>query len=164
MSSRRVVLAVSLAVLLASPLLAAEKKTRNSEADTKALAAYRLDMGNIKKTADVTAELFELAEKDHGLEDRVRSRPEEAIQDSVRRVESEPKAMAVLKAHGLSAKDYVLTSFVWIGATVFAALDKDGTAKLPPEISRENASFVKAHKAELEPLLKKAQPKPTDED
>lgn len=164
MTSRPIALAGSLAVLLALPLAAAEKKPRVSDADTKTLAAYRLDMGNIRKTVDVTVEFYELSEKDRGLEERTHSRPNETIQDSVRRLESEPKAMAVLKAHGLSARDYVLTSFVWLAATMVAVVEKDGTGKLPPEVSRENVSFVKAHKAELEPLLKKSEPPPTDED
>jgi hypothetical protein len=73
-------------------------------------------------------------------------------------LEAEPKVSAAITAAGLSAKDYYRLGIVIADATRFM---DDPNAAPPTPAGRENAEFVRSHRADLEHLRAISQGQPT---
>jgi hypothetical protein len=146
-----VLLTLTLATSL--PLAAAGRKADANDPDLKALAAYRLEMSNVKKVGAAMKEFEALSEKDPSLA-KTANVNAKTLDETVKKIEAEPRAMAVLKRNGLSARDYVMTTMTLMTAGMVAAFEKAGTKMngLPPGVSQANVDFVKAHEKEIQAL------------
>jgi hypothetical protein len=84
------------------------------------------------------------------FQDRVRKSMKMTSAEQLAQIENDPKAMAILKQNGLTARDYV----VGVPALRMALLAAQGTATGPNIIvSPSNLAFAKAHLPELKPKM-----------
>jgi len=62
-----------------------------------------------------------------------------------------PQVGPILKAAGLSAREYLLISLAWMSGGMAVAFKKQGLLKeLPPEVSAENVAFLEKNEKELD--------------
>ncbi len=65
-----------------------------------------------------------------------------------------PKMLAIIKAAGMTPREFVLTSYSIMMAMVYADLLKAQPASPPPDyIARENIAFVRRHEEQLAKLF-----------
>jgi hypothetical protein len=140
---------------LAEPL--DEDKPLFSEADAVTLASYRLDDLKLARFQAAILELDAQARRDEALRTEL-DQDEAKVAGIDRFVESiekdKPKMLAIVKAAGMSAREFVLTSYSVTIAMVYADLLKAQPATLPPPyIARENIAFVRRHEEQLAKLF-----------
>jgi hypothetical protein len=140
---------------LAEPI--EEEKPLFSEVDAVTLASYRLDDLKLARFQTAIMELDVQARRDEAL--RAELDQDEAktagIDRFVESIEKEkPKMLAIIKAAGMSAREFVLTSYSVMMAMVYADLLRAQPATVPPPyIARENIAFVRRHEEQLAKLF-----------
>ncbi|MEX2272849.1 MAG: hypothetical protein WD690_15360, partial [Vicinamibacterales bacterium] len=76
------------------------------------------------------------------------------IDATAKELERLPEVAAVLKANGISARDYMLTTMSLFSTTVtFDLIAKGRLREAPPGMPTHNFEFLKANHKELEPLV-----------
>ncbi len=128
-----------------------------SEADSVALAAYRLDDLKLARFQAAIVEMDAQARNDEALKtelDRDEAKTG-GIDRFVQSIEKDkPKMLAIIKAAGLSPREFVLTSYSIMMAMVYADLLKAQPTTVPPDyIARENIAFVRRHEEQLAKLF-----------
>jgi hypothetical protein len=133
------------------PAVVADEPTAND------ISNYKLDMDKMQKYSAAMTSLSALAKTDTSVAEAMGTHTDERTEQTITRLESNPRAVKVLKEAGLSAKDYVWITAAWLQAAMTAAaIEANKNAKLPEGQSTQNVEFVKAHKAELETLMKES--------
>jgi len=134
-----------------------EEKPLFSEVDAVALASYRLDDLKLARFQTAIVEMDLQARSDEALKaeldhDEAKSAGIEAF---VASIEAEkPKMLAIIKAAGLSTREFVLTSYSLMMSMVYADFLKAQPTTIPPDyIARENIAFVRRHEQELAKLF-----------
>lgn len=149
----------------------ANSQSANSSAMTQsqtqdvqnALHDYRLTEDNVNKVIDVTQKLQALQKSNPQLvaamkEEHGDANDAKSLDDAAARLDAMPPVHAVLSSAGLSARDYLLTTFTLMEAGAAYSLQKAG--KLPPnselakDVSAENLAYVGTHQAQLKALEK----------
>lgn len=130
------------------------------------LASYRLTTGNIAKVAKVLKTIKAMEQKDPSLraqwEHPSSQTNPKTIDDLVVRVRNAPHAPEVLQSAGISAHDYVYTSFALMYAEVAYHMKKAGrpltTGQFATQVNPANVEFVANHLTELKALGAISQP------
>jgi hypothetical protein len=153
-------LAVSVSFLLSMALVAPTVRAQDSaSADEREVKAYRLTMEKINQMTAATKSLRKLAATDPKACAAV-ERDEEnqggSLNKQAKRIETAyPKVIPVLKAHGLTVREYLLITGAQLqaGAVLFL---KEATKmkELPPSVNRENVAFMEEHKKELDAITR----------
>ena len=134
-----------------------EDKPLFSEVDAVSLASYRLDDLKLARFQTAVVDMDAKAQKDDALKaeldhDEAKSGGIDRFVESIEK--DKPKMLAIIKAAGLSPREFVLTSYSITTAMVYADLLKAQPATLPPDyIARENIAFVRRHEEQLAKLF-----------
>jgi hypothetical protein len=114
--------------------------------DSKEIHDYKLTTGNVEKLVSASTKLKDVAEKDPSMDED--GPTEKTIDDSVKRMEKYPKAVAAVKAAGLSPREFLVGTFALMNASVWSQMIKQypqSAAKMPPEVNRDNLKFADQH-------------------
>ena len=128
-----------------------------------AIRGYQLTDGNVDKVIAATQKmhalekanpkLVEAMQREHGDAGDAKS-----VDDAAAHLDAIPPVKAILSSEGVSARDYVLTTFTLMEAGAAYQIQKAG--KLPPnselakDVSPENLAYIGAHEAQLRALEK----------
>ena len=81
----------------------------------------------------------------------------EPISESIATIERNDFVTDVLKRAGTTPKDFVMTIAAYLqAATTSAALDADPNARIPAGQNTDNVEFVRAHRAEIDRIMREA--------
>lgn len=134
---------------LASAVLA-----QNDEAEARRIAAWPLTMDLFNRYAAATLELASLPKSDPAY-GPLRSLRDLSLDARIQRFETTPHAMAILKAHGISARDMIMTSAAVTAVMVVKAAMQTGAGQneynKPEWIASvpDHLKFYDAHPAEM---------------
>lgn len=142
----RVCCAMAMILLMSAlPIMA-----QSTMPEAKAVAAYPLTMDHVTRALGATDMPSDRTINELPLEDRIK------------RIEATPKLAGVLKTHGISARDFVMTSAAVGAAVIVAGLMDTGEkgpgpsapnqilwASAPPD----HIKFYRDHKAEIDKLI-----------
>lgn len=128
-----------------------------------AIRGYQLSEGTVDKVIAATQKMHALEKANPKLVDAMNQEHDDAsdaksIDDIAAHLDAMPPVKAVLSSVGLSARDYVLTSFTLSEAGAAYQFQKEG--KLPPnselakDVSPGNLAYVGGHQAQLQALQK----------
>lgn len=128
-----------------------------------AIRGYQLSEGTVDKVIAATQKMHALEKANPKLVDAMNQEHDDAsdaksIDDIAAHLDAMPPVKGVLSSVGLSARDYVLTSFTLTEAGAAYQFQKEG--KLPPnselarDVSPGNLAYVGAHQAQLQALQK----------
>lgn len=119
--------------------------------EAKAVAAYPLTMDHVAREFQASTDM---------PSDRAIS--ELSLEDRIKRLDTTPKASTVLKAHGISSRDFVMTGAAVGSAIAVAGLMDSGEKGLSPSAAnqilwaaapQEHIRFYRDHKAEIDKLV-----------
>ena len=126
--------------------------------DAKSVAAYPLTMDKVQRKFAVAADLGRLSVTDPALQSQLQSINEaKSLEAQIKAFSAVPKAAAVMQAHGISARDYCLTTLA-IGYALMpqapAQLRQTNSPPDPSEVAAppEHVEFVLAHRDEIHQL------------
>lgn len=130
------------------------------DADTRAIANYRLTMGVFRRMAQVQENMYEIAKANPGLkakyaaqEKQFENEPEpKTIDEMVKRFDRVPEMKQAMQKAGISPREYFLAMMASFQAGMtLAVMEMPGAAKTPtPGVVAENIAFLKANKAEFD--------------
>lgn len=112
--------------------------------DPAPIFEHRLTIDLVQRTVAVDRDLLALMKKDP---DFARRAPEKSVGiDAIARsIEAVPEFAGAFAAHGITARDYVLTQRALLSTTTILELQaKGGTPPLPPGTPTHNLEFWKA--------------------
>ena len=133
---------------------AASCRAQADEAEAKRIAAYPLTPDLFQRYASVTLEMARLPKTDPAYV-AMKGTQELPLDGKIRRIEAAPAVMAILKAHGISARDLIMTSASVTAVMVVKAAMQTGAGKneanhLDWEASQpDHLKFYGAHQAEF---------------
>lgn len=126
-------------------------RAQGSMPEAKAVAAYPLTMDHVTRVFLVSTDLpSDRAVNELPLEDRIK------------RLDATPKVVAVLKAHGISSRDFVMTGAAVGASMIVAGLIDSGEKGPGPSTANqiqwtaappEHIKFYRDHKAEIDKLV-----------
>jgi hypothetical protein len=126
--------------------------------DAKIVAAYPLTMDKVQRKFAVAADLGRLSVTDPALQGQLQSINEgKSLDAQIKAFSAVPKAAAAMQAHGISARDYCLTTLA-IGYAltpqVPAQFRQANSAPDPSVVAAppEHVEFVRAHIDEIQKL------------
>jgi hypothetical protein len=129
-------------------------------ADQHSMATYPLTVANVEKVTQVMRNIHALEKSDPALKAEWQkmgqaSNPK-TIDEIVARVNATPRAPEILRSAGISAHDYVYTTFALMYASAAYRVKQSGqstnSAKLLSQVRPENITFVAEHQKELAAL------------
>ena len=126
--------------------------------DAKIVAAYPLTMDKVQRKFAVAADLGRLSVTDPALQSQLQSIIEaKSLDAQIKAFSAVPKAAAAMQAHGISARDYCLTTLALGYALMPRAPAQFRQANSPPDPSEvaapsEHVEFVRAHIDEIHKL------------
>jgi hypothetical protein len=126
--------------------------------DAKIVATYPLSMDKVQRKFAVAADLGRLSVTDPPLQSQMQAINEvEGLDAQIKAFSAVPKAAAVLQAHGMSARDYCLTTLAVAYAEIPQIAAQFRQANSPPDpslvaASPEHVEFVRAHIDEIRKL------------
>ena len=171
MKSRlRVGVPLFLLMVAASPLA---RPQASADADTREVKAYRLTMPKVNAFYAVTKNLRKLAAADPKACAAVERDDENeggSLNVQAKRIEvAYPKVVPLLKAEGLTVREYLLMTAAQLQAGMAVYAKSAGMKELPAGVSPENVAFMEQHQKELDAMgaeLKKIPDpcKPSDQD
>jgi hypothetical protein len=144
---RHILAGTALALLLAAPAFA---DADLSPADKKAMHDYTLSMDKVKGMGAALDDFKKMEKSDPSLEKQAHNVGDtsKSITEMEAKVASNPKMMAVYRAHGLSPADAVLMPFVLMYAGMIVEYPSAG-AKLSDETSPAQIAFFKQNEKAL---------------
>jgi len=142
------------AVLIACLALNAYAQFTMQEA--KSIAACTLTVEKMTRLYQATIELNKLAASDPEVNRQLRSGSQQGLEAQIHNLESNAKAVAIIRSHGLSVRDYSLTTLAINMALLPMAKIPEASrprdwrddpyyASIPPE----HMQFVAEHAAEI---------------
>jgi hypothetical protein len=148
--------AIALAVILAASGGTSRAADDDlSMSDARTIAAYPLTMDKVQRKFAVATDLARLSEADSGLRTQLQSVNESKdLNTQIKAFGAVPRAAASLQAHGISARDYILTTLAIAYAMIPRPPAEYRQASAPPDsgdvaASPEHVAFVQAHLVEL---------------
>lgn len=145
------------APLPAEPEPIEDEKPLFSEADTVALAAYRLDDARLARFEAVIAAMDAQIKTDEAVRGEMEhdEAKTDGIENFVNSIEKEkPRLLALIKAAGMTPREFVMTSYSLTMAMVYADLLRVQPASpLPDFVVRENIVFVRKNEERLTKLF-----------
>jgi hypothetical protein len=147
--------AAFLSVLGGSGLAVAGELSMN---DAKIVGAYPLSMDKVQRKYAVAADLGRLSVNDPALQSQLQSINEAKDLDAqIKAFSGVPQAAAAMQAHGISARDYCLTTLAIGYAQMQQMPAQYRQTKSPPDPSDvaappEHVEFVRAHIDEIHKL------------
>jgi hypothetical protein len=135
------------ALVLSAPAFAASDL---SPADKKAMHDYVLSMAKVQAMGAALDDFRKMEKSDPSLEKQAHSAGDDSksIAEMEAKVASNPKMMAVYRAHGLSPADAVIMPFVLMYAGMIVQYPSAG-AKLSDETSPQQIAFFKQNEKAL---------------
>ena len=130
------------------------------DADASALAAYPLTTDRIAKVTQVMQTVRSMEKADPALAAQWNADTPgdnaKTVDEAVDRINKAPRAAEIFRSAGISAHDFVYTSFALMYASMAYELKKAGRP-MPPgtfgtRINPANIDFVAAHQAEIKAL------------
>lgn len=163
-------IAVAVAALacaaIAHPLRAQVADGQTLAGDAKTIASYRLTLPVLRKLRRVQDSMYALVASDPSLMTRYRNTMQSedgprTIDDMAKSFDRLPEMRRAIVAAGLTPRDYSLAMLTMFQAVMTVALmEMDGPMRLkalPAGVQPENVAFVKAHKTELDRMMRKSQ-------
>lgn len=126
--------------------------------DAKIIAAYPLTMDKVQRKFAAAADLARLSMTDPALKTQLQSISEaKGLDAQIKVTATVPKFAAALQAHGISARDYCLTTLAIGYAMIPRVPAQYRQANSPPDpedlaAAPEHVEFVLAHRDEIEKL------------
>jgi hypothetical protein len=126
--------------------------------DAKIVAAYPLTMDKVQRKFAVAVDLGRLSVTDPALQSQLQSINDgKSLDAQIKAMSAVPKAAAALQAHGISARDYCLTTLAIGYAQTPQIPAQYRPANSPPDPSSvaappEHVEFVRAHMDEIHRL------------
>ena len=126
--------------------------------DAKIVAAYPLTMDKVQRKFAVAADLGRLSVTDPALQSQLQSINEaKSLDEQIKAFSAVPKAAAAMQAHGISTRDYCLTTLALGYALMPRAPAQFRQANSPPDPSDvaappDHVEFVQAHMDEIRQL------------
>ena len=141
-------------LLLISSAAAQSKKSADNDADQKAVHDYVLSMDKIQKLANATRQLQDLAKQHPEIKDESNAN---TLDETVRKFQKYPDAVAVLSKNGLSPREYAVGMMATMQAAMAVGFKKNGTYKeYPPKmlalVSKANLDFTEQHWDEIQKM------------
>ncbi len=150
---RACVLLVALASLAAAPGLA---QSQPSPEQRQALLAYKLTKPLADKLIAALPEMTRYVMAKPNFKEIVAKSAKLSPAERLAQTESDPGAMAILKKHGLTAREY-LVGVPALRMAILRAQSGDGPGSDALIVSADNLAFAKANLAELKPKLEAAE-------
>lgn len=129
-----------------------------SDRDSREIASYMLTESALAKYARATANLGANAKglsghcDDDGDDDGDDDESARSLDEMVARINAKPGISAAIQSAGMTTREYVVFSLSLFQNGMAAwALSQPG-GKLPPEISKANVDFYRAHEAAIQKL------------
>jgi hypothetical protein len=130
---------------------------QKNDEEARKIAAYPITIDLFNRYAQVSLNLARVPKNDPSY----RQMSGEAfldmsLDDRVKHLEAAPKVMAVLQAHGISARDYIMTAAVYaavllVKMSMQTGAGQNGANKLEWEASAPgHVKFYDSHKAEMQ--------------
>ncbi|HWA30397.1 MAG TPA: hypothetical protein VG867_04840 [Rhizomicrobium sp.] len=143
----RVLMGIALAAALSAPAFADNDL---SPADKKAMHDYVLSMDKVKAMGAALDDFKKMEKADPSLEKQANHMGDDSksIAEMEAKVASNPKMMAVYRAHGLTPADAVVMPFVLMYAGMIVEYPSAG-AKLSEETSPQQIAFFKQNEKAL---------------
>ncbi len=139
-------LALLLLAAAAGPALA----QRDPAAERDAILAYRLTRPLADKLLAALPEMTRYVIARPDARELIARTAKQSLAERIAQLEADPRAMAIVKRHGLTARDYV----VGVPALRMAIRGAEAGAGAGAFVaSPENLAFARAHLAELRPKL-----------
>ena len=135
-------------------LVAATPAAAQSEADTQALLSHRLTLDNVNKVFAVDKDLLAIAKTNPELVKKASEVRPTGLDEAAKTMASFPEVAAVLKTHGLTSRDYLLTMITL--TTTAMTHDMMASGKIPagaPGLPTANLEFWKANVTTLKPAM-----------
>jgi len=119
--------------------------------DEQAIHNYILTMDKVQKYADTSKKIRETTEKDPTLATEMKKITDADVNDRQRAalVAASPHLYALLKASGMTARDFVLIPVTIMTAGFALSMEEQG-AQLPPFVNPTNVKFVRDHKKDIQ--------------
>ena len=158
---RAAVSAVAAAMIAASAGAAQTHKTiSDNDPDLVEIRQYRLTMDKVQRMADAMQEFNKMLAANPALKKRMNEDGDNdgTIAEKAHELEvKSPEAVAVLRSHGLSPREYIVVSLAFMNDVMIVGMKKQGAIKeYPPKaITAENAAFVEANFDKLQEISAK---------
>ncbi len=146
-------LVVVLVSLAAAPGLA---QSPGSAEQRQAILAYKLTMPLAEKLLAALPAMTRYVVAKPNFKEIVARSAKLTPRERLAQVEGDPGAMAILKKHGLTAREYVV-GVPALRMAILRAQSGDAPGSDAIVASPENVAFAKAHLAELKPKLEAAE-------
>lgn len=130
--------------------LAAVPAFSQADRDAQEISRYTLTEAGLAKYAAATQNLEKAGESSPTKCDDDSDSPS-SLDKFVAKIDATPKAKAAIQSAGMSTREYVVFSMSLL-QTGLAAWGVEQGAKLPPNVSKANVDFYKAHKSALEKM------------
>jgi len=140
----------SIGVCTALLALAGSLAFAQADRDNQEISHYTLTESGLTKFAAATQNLEKAGESSPAKCDDDGESPA-SLDKFVAQIDATPKAKAAIQSAGMSTREYVVFSMSLL-QTGLAAWGVEQGAKLPPNVSKANVDFYKAHKSALEKM------------
>jgi hypothetical protein len=150
---RACMLLVALASLAVAPGLA---QSQPSPEQRQALLAYKLTRPLADKLLAALPEMTRYVMAKPNFKEIVAKSAKLSPAERLAQTESDPGAMAILKKHGLTAREY-LVGVPALRMAILRAQSGDGPGSDALIVSADNLAFAKANLSELKPKLEAAE-------
>jgi hypothetical protein len=153
-TNRKALSTILAALLLAAAAQAQSKRGSDDDRDQKELYNYTLTTDKLQKLSSTTKALESLAKQHPEIKD---SDDTKSIDETVKKLQKYPDAVAVINKNGLSPREYTVGIMTVIQAATAVGFKKAGTYKdYPPDmlklVSKANLDFVEQHWDEFQKL------------
>ena len=120
------------------------------------VAGYDLDMDKMRKWLAGLDGLTAAASQDSSVAAAIASSGNETTTQSIAKLEGNARAREILDKAGISPRDYVMTMSAFLRAAMAdAAQSASPDGKAPNDVYPKNVEFIRAHRAELGPMLRR---------
>jgi hypothetical protein len=143
----------ALALALSTPALAKSASNDEREIQLFTLTSAFLDkmLTVQEKIATLEQDHPEMEKQGKAAERQHRGERDDSIDGTVKKIESFPALVDIIKAQGLTVRQYVLGTMALLQAAMYVALKKQmPDMKTPEGMNMANVAFIEAHKAELD--------------
>ena len=140
------------AAVLAATLMHGGTAVAQQSDDDKAVMQHRLTIDLIRKILAVDRDLVAVLKKDPAFLKRF-SQPATGLEASAAQMNNTPEVANALKAHRITAREYLLTQLALFSTALTHEFMASGKLKeLPPNTPTHNIEFWKANVETLKPL------------
>jgi hypothetical protein len=115
----------------------------------EARAAYPLNMEKVTKTYQAAIELARLIASDSGLNRQLQSGGQDTLKAQIHTFESTPKVSKIISSHGITVRDYCMTTIAINTGLSPVAGSKSSEEPVDIAASPEHVKFVHDHLNEI---------------